>query len=328
MTAPFWPLPVGFRGAAPSWQPPEQEQRSRRLWLGDPTSTYGMIELPGPSKSTPPTTARSRGKVMHGLYGGGTSVISFPSATRTWTYTWSALTERGWQLLAGFDDNAFHDDPLDASPWVLVDVEGVNRLTVARSMCTGAGWVPSAGTVTAAAGVAPHTTPSRVMQWVAASGNRLVGGSIVGGVDTPDARLGAVNLPGEPVIFSFYAWVASGTGVISARLTGANADGSGAVPVSGSAVTVGTTPTAVYVAVPPGAFGTVPYLLTSMVAGSSSTFLISNPQLSYTSSSMPWGRGAGCPRVIITSELDRSLSHGLYSLGPSLTLAEAYPGSA
>lgn len=332
MTSPF-AGPQAFAGSAPLLRPMPDNAFPRRVWFGKPGA---MVEWPSPSASSGLDAPQSRGRVVHGLSGGATAVNVMPNTARSWTFAWPALTGRDWEVLDGFDRGAF-----GSGPFVLLNPEGRNRLTLTQSMCSGLrgtveGWAPSAGTV-AVGTSAPAVTPSGVIRFnPAAAGNKLQtcptsdATGTLGQAGKPDTVRSPVNAPGEPFTAYFYVAAISGTAQVQAQIDPVDAAGATQGTVAaGPARTVGTDPVLVYVAVPSGAFPAAAlYLLPELVSLDGHAVAVSSAFAGYTAESVPWCLGGGTPRVVITAGLaDRKLLNYMRSVA-SMSVAESVLGAA
>lgn len=325
MTYPYVDDPVPFLGQAPDGDAPWNDWSDFEFWIGDPEGPDGMFQLP-PVAVDGYQRPKNKGRVAHTLAYGAQSVTEFPAmngagkGTETFTFTWDRLAPRDRALVDSLDDGDF------GWPLCFLPPDDTNRLTAAQSMCTGAGWSPTSGTVAPYSAVRAPVRPSRVMQWSGQNaGARLVAGDVVAGSGRPTAGLAAPNVPALPFAFCCYVRAVAGTTAAHMRATGMNADGTGAVQVNEASTTVGTNWRRLWVLADPGAYGVLPWIVPSIVSEDGAALLIACAQASYTDDLPDWLKGKGVPRVVPTVELqptvDANLNHAL-----SMTLGEARTG--
>lgn len=323
MTSPFTTVTPPALGADPGtvqfWR-----RDTPGFWLGKPEAATGMIQLPDVDPANYTATG-STGAVIHGLLDGGQAKTEFDSLMRVWTLSWPFLAGRDWQIINGFDRHLFGADPL-----LYVQPEDVNMLTLRESMCgaldaTLKGWVSNGGTPAITTG-APYQTPSGIMSWApGASGKILHNGKTYGLVDTDHA---APYLPAKPTCASFWVKTASGSTTVQARVSGRNAAGTVISEATSAATSVNATSwTLVTATAPAGTLGLSLYVLAELVSASTTTLLICCPQLENNLIPSPWGAGAGTPRVMLTTSLNRT-PDVFFNSAATMTLTECVTGAA
>lgn len=319
--APFVADTVAFQGVG---QPKIRAAvvGSQGWWLGRPGSAAGMVQLPFPSLGF--EVPSSSGTVASASLAGATTTFRRRNRTRSWQLHWDRMAGADFARVDGFYLRLF-----GVAPWALITPLDVNRIETYASLCgsgNGAveGWAVSAGTIAYDASVAQQVPPCGVMRWAGAGlGSLLVNGTVPAGTPTPDVSSSAPYLPAEFAAFQCYAWTASGTASIAARLSGRQADGTVATELTATAVMLTAAPQLLTVVAGPGDLTTSPYVLPVLRCGTGSApdILVTTPQFTYLDGPVDWITGSGVPRVTMRDEPTRTVD-GLFMSAVTATLAE------
>lgn len=286
-------------------------------YLGDP-ATVGMFQLPIPPSVDAPA---SRGDHPIGLIGGGTTVVKWLDAKRTYTYAYEWLDDDEADLIAGF-----HEGLLGEGPFRLVDCGVRNVLPLDVASCgarsrSAVGWVPSAGSVASSTAVASPQTLSGVLAWsgTAASATLQPGTA----ANTADVGSAPVVLADQPVTVSLYV---RASGAQSMSLQAVGYDMAGAV-VDASHSTAFTSSIAwqrITCTVAAGGLGASLYVLPRLVLGATapSTVYVAAAMVEYAATASSWQKGYGCPAVSINTPPGRTVPI-VGSVNATLVLQEA-----
>lgn len=313
---PFSTQSVTYQGAAPSFHLPGPDIRPKRLWLGQPGN---MVELPSPSKQSF-AAPRIAGTVTHQLYGGGTAVTNTPNTARQWTYTWTALNDRDWSVLA-----AVHNWSLSTPPWIMIPLEVKNLLTGPQSCFQQFSW-HTAGALAADTTppyILPAALPSSYATWTISSSAQFMQPGLstaLPDVTTATPVVGALS-------FCFSVWVKAITGTPSVTpvIESMNADGTIVATQTGTAFTTTTSWSRIQVLAGPGSLSTGLYVQPRVTTSSTSgTVQFSNAALSPTTAPVGWVQGEGAPRVNLITDMQNQYTGSLRH-DEALTFAEANP---
>lgn len=313
---PFTTTAVTFPGQAlprdKAWSP---TTRNGQFWLG---KAGNMIQLP----STDPAYAVvvTRGDVLHGLIGAGSTVTHRAHQKRAWTITWKRIQRRDFEIVNGFYRGIFGD-----GPFCLIDPADVNLLGLDTSMCgarngkIGSWTTGGADTIAYDSTITPPITPCGVLRWHGAgNGSILAAGPRSGASVIFDATSSIPLVQALQQELSVYAWTASGVANVQLVLN----DGVSATAAS-STVGLTTTPQQLALNHAAGAFGANGYLILTVkcLTASAPDILISAPQLEFgVSTPSAFAAGSDAPRVVIpplTRAVDR-----VWGKPMSLTLAQ------
>ena len=292
-------------------------------YLGNPSSTAGMVKLPSVLRGYDAPFDRS--VTATALISGGTTTAAQLNARRTPTLAWRALTPTEFSTVWGFYSRAW-----GIGPYALLDTYWDNQLRPDVALCgsrrgVATGWAVSVGTVVYDSTVAPFALPSGAMRWAGAGNGSVLGeGSLVTTLIEANTGFATPYVSDQPYTVSLYAKSASGTPSVTLRVSARNAAQTLHTDTAGTPTALNSsTWTRLTTSVAAGSYATGQFVIPTLLCNTAAApdILLSCPQLQLKSTVTAWTIGVGVPRCLPVGTAPNPVA--VINMGRDLTLSLA-----